>query len=53
MNALNHSLNGREDISSRKSKEVNPDILLSELISAFNSMQKKSKKPKGKHIREI
>jgi len=36
-----------------KSKEVNLDNLLSELISAFTSLQKKSKKPRGTHIREI
>jgi len=32
---------------------VNLDSLLSELISAFNLMQKKMKKAKGTHIREI
>jgi len=36
-----------------KSKEVNLNNLLSELISAFNSLQRKSKKPRGTHIREI
>jgi len=34
-------------------KEVNPDILLPELISTFHYVQKKLKKPKRMHIREI
>jgi len=36
-----------------QSKEVNPDTTLPELISAFNYVQRKSKKPKGTHLREI
>jgi len=42
-----------QDYYRRQTNRVNPDTMLPQLISAFDIVQKKSKKSKGTHIREI